>query len=156
MPPVAADGGRVAGAVALDATAVHAHPHGHTGLPVAHEDVVVCVGVAGHEVRRPRAKGDIAPVVADGRVVAVAAAALAAGAGHADPLRGPGLPVVHEHVVQGVRIGRYEIRGQRAKGDVTPVAAYGGLVAAAVRLSAGAVHADPLRSPGLPGTREDG
>src|SRR3972149_2992466 len=87
-----------------------------------------------------------------GRSSSWAAAALAAGPGPADPLRGPGLPVVHEHVVQGVRIGRYEIRGRRAKGHIAPVAAYGGLVAAAVRLRAGAVNADPLRGPALPGT----
>src|SRR5439155_637359 len=81
---------------------------------------------------------------------ALAAAVVRLGpvAGHADPLGGASLPVVHEHVGGHVGVPGHQVGGVRAEGHEAAVGAERGTAAAVVALVPGAVHAHPLGGAG--------
>ena len=114
-------------------------------VPVPDEDVELLVGVAGREVRRRRREGHVAPVGADGRVVAVAVARRALPR-QTHPLGGALHPVEDEDVLHAVGVARDQRGGGRGEGHVPPVGADGRGEAGPVGLAAVEPQRDQARA----------
>ena len=124
------------------------------GVAVVDEDVHQAVGVARHQVGRPRLEGDEAAVGADRRAGALAAERLAAGRRHADPAHRAAGPVADVDVDQAVGVAG-EQRVARLEGDVLAVVAERRL-ARAGHAGPRAGHVGESRRPREPGRDRDG
>ena len=97
-------------------------------MRIAHENIINVGGQPGNQVFAFRVESHVAPIVADGGLVAVHFP-LRAGGAHRHTGGDFPLGVPEEDVVGTVRVVRHEIDGFPLESDVPAVAADGGIVA---------------------------
>src|SRR5207247_6804510 len=125
------------------------------GFDVVEEDVAGVVVVAGRQVAGAAGEGDVAALLADGRLEAHAVGAGGAELVDADQGGGAGVAVVEKNVALAVGVVAGQVAGLAAEHDEAPVLADAGAVAVAVGFGAAGPDADARGHAGLHVAHED-
>src|SRR3954447_17545459 len=88
-------------------------------LHVAHENMIVAIGAAGHEVRRVAVKGHVAAVPTYRGIKGIAVAK--PGNAATDERRRTGLAIAHENVISVVGVAGHQISSATVEGNVSTI-----------------------------------
>ncbi len=153
---IAVVAGQIAGAVALDITDDIAAGTGNCGQ-VGHQalkDIGHVVGVASHQIAGLGGEGHSAAVTSQGGVIADAVRLGSIGI-HTDSSGGAGQAIPNEEIAKTVGVVGHQIGRLGLERNHIPVIGNRRHRTAAIRLSTGRVHADPLGQPGGAVIQED-